>query len=88
MADPGQPASGPVPLTVVRSAGGAACPRCDSPLERVPRRWRDRVLSLWFPVRRYRCTGWQCGWEGVLLRRADGTAPARPRPATRTDRRR
>lgn len=48
----------------------AVCPRCNSPLYRVPRRLFDRLLSLFVPVRRYRCSArekdFTCKWEGLL----------------------
>jgi hypothetical protein len=43
-----------------------ACPLCGGPLERVPRQWLDRLLSLFSPRRRYRCRTWRCNWEGTL----------------------
>lgn len=41
-----------------------ACPRCSSALFGVARRWPDRLLSLFVPLRRYRCISLQCSWEG------------------------
>ena len=41
-----------------------ACPRCGSPVTRVHRHPFDRVISLIYPVRRYRCR--TCPWEGLL----------------------
>ena len=45
-----------------------ACPICSGPVERVRRRFIDRLVSLITPVHRYRCQakGWGCGWEGNL----------------------
>jgi hypothetical protein len=43
-----------------------ACPRCGEPLLRVPRRWSDRLRSLFKPVRRYRCDWLGCNWAGTL----------------------
>jgi hypothetical protein len=36
-------------------------------VNRVPRRVIDRLLSLVYPVRRYRCRSFICHWEGNLL---------------------
>jgi len=48
------------------------CPVCGSPLYRVHRRPRDRFLSWFVPVRRYRCKNHDCGWSGLRV----GTAHA------------
>ena len=50
----------------VRSTGQPACPRCGGPLERIRRRWVDRLLSLLIPVRRYHCYSMGCNWTGRL----------------------
>ena len=43
------------------------CPRCGATgLVRVQRRAVDRLLGLFVPMRRYRCTHVECGWEGNL----------------------
>ena len=47
------------------------CPGCRSAgptlkLERVPRRFSDRLASLIRPLHRYRCRADGCGWEGTL----------------------
>lgn len=46
----------------------SVCPCCNGPVERVRRRFVDRLLSLVAPVQRYRCRakGWDCDWEGNL----------------------
>ena len=58
------------------------CPHCESRAFRVPRRFRDRALSLIVPVRRYRCASNDCSWEGnrAVPR---GTRPAGLAPADR-----
>jgi hypothetical protein len=61
-----------------RIARGICCPACTGNLERIARRWPDRMLSLWVPVRRYRCTAQTCGWQGVLRRWSD-MAPTAPK---------
>jgi hypothetical protein len=43
------------------------CPRCGGKLHRIHRRWRDRVVSLYVPVRRYRCGDPSCGWSGMRV---------------------
>ena len=43
------------------------CPRCQSSVNRVPRRFIDRLISLAYPVHRYRCRSFICNWEGNLL---------------------
>jgi hypothetical protein len=68
------------------------CPQCQGRLDRVPRGVFDRVLSLFVPLRRYRCRSARCGWEGLLRRSAapadaeDGRVyafePSRQGPAT------
>jgi len=45
------------------------CPRCQGALIRIKRRPIDRVISLLFPRRRYRCVAIGCGWEGSLSAR-------------------
>ena len=52
---------------LVRSASQTAlrCPRCCGGVHRVHRRWGDRVVSLFVPVRRYRCSNRECGWCGI-----------------------
>jgi predicted RNA-binding Zn-ribbon protein involved in translation (DUF1610 family) len=43
------------------------CPVCGSPLSRIHRRPRDRLLSWFVPVRRYRCKNRGCGWSGLRV---------------------
>ena len=42
------------------------CPECHSSLNRVPRRFIDRLVSLVYPVHRYHCRSFACAWEGNL----------------------
>ena len=51
---------------IVRHAHGLACPRCRSPVYRVPRRWLDVLMSIFQPVRRYHCRSLLCSWKGNL----------------------
>ena len=43
-----------------------ACPKCGSGVERISRRWIDRLMSRLVPSRRYRCRSISCKWEGNL----------------------
>lgn len=40
------------------------CPRCHGNLIRTPRRFIDRLRSLFTPVQRYRCDRFSCRWVG------------------------
>ena len=40
------------------------CLRCDEPATRVKRRLIDRLVSLFKPVKRYRCD--YCDWEATI----------------------
>ena len=44
------------------------CPVCHAPVDRIHRRFIDRILNLFRPSYRYRCRskGWGCEWEGNL----------------------
>jgi len=42
------------------------CPKCGGDLLRVRRFAVDRLLSLFVPVRRFRCV--ECVWEGLVTR--------------------
>jgi hypothetical protein len=46
------------------------CPECGSGLIRVRRRPVDRLLSAFVPVRRFRCSGMQCVYEGNVAKNA------------------
>ncbi len=50
-------------------AAARKCPYCGGPVERIRRRPADRLLSFFYPVRRYRCFNLACRWEGILRRR-------------------
>jgi hypothetical protein len=58
-----QPAS---ELFVTSKSASPVCPECQSSLNRVPRRFIDRLLSLVYPVHRYHCRSFMCNWEGNL----------------------
>jgi len=45
---------------------GRPCPVCNSSTNRIPRRLIDLILSIFTPVRRYRCRAMSCTWEGNL----------------------
>jgi hypothetical protein len=42
------------------------CPCCGASVDRITRRWHDRVAALVVPSRRYRCANVRCGWQGNL----------------------
>src|SRR5947208_1554149 len=42
------------------------CPECHSSLNRIRRRFVDRLVSLFYPVHRYHCRSFVCNWEGNL----------------------
>lgn len=41
------------------------CPKCDGSLGRTHRTGIDRLISVYVPVRRYRCRTDGCGWSGL-----------------------
>jgi hypothetical protein len=45
---------------------GQPCPVCNASTHRISRRFIDRLLSIFMPVRRYRCQSMKCTWEGNL----------------------
>lgn len=51
------------------------CPRCGSQVLAVHRRWFDRVISLFVPLRRYTCDEDDCGFSFVRVRRDWTGAP-------------
>ena len=44
------------------------CPHCGGDLMRIRRRPVDRLLSVFVPVRRFRCVNFRCIWEGNVRR--------------------
>ena len=50
-------------------SSGVTCPRCQASVFRVSRRVVDMLLSVFMPVRRYRCISIECSWEGNLRAR-------------------
>jgi predicted RNA-binding Zn-ribbon protein involved in translation (DUF1610 family) len=46
-----------------------ACPRCGSDLRRIHRSTSDRILGLFVPLRRYRCSNRECAWQGLRVSR-------------------
>jgi len=58
------PATGPY---VITKSSGPVCPACGSSgLNRIPRRFIDRLISLVYPVHRYHCQAFVCNWEGNI----------------------
>lgn len=43
------------------------CPLCGEDLRRTHRRQRDRIASIYVPVRRYRCRSRACRWSGLRV---------------------
>ncbi len=60
-----------LPSHAGRSALGPDCPHCKGLVYRIPRRFADKILSIFLLVHRYRCRSWPCGWEGLLLATED-----------------
>jgi predicted RNA-binding Zn-ribbon protein involved in translation (DUF1610 family) len=54
------------------------CPLCGEAVQRIHRHLFDRVLSFVYPVRRYRCKRFRCGWEGTLKLRPGSKTEAGP----------
>lgn len=54
------------------------CPVCHGRVERVRRKFFDRLLSLVSPRRRYRCISPLCQWEAAV--RVGRTPKPRPQP--------
>lgn len=42
------------------------CPRCNGSAYRIERRFVDLLMSIFVPLRRYRCGRMGCIWEGNL----------------------
>ena len=53
------------------------CPRCDGSLYRIHRTGIDRLISLYVPVRRYRCRADGCRWSGLRIGRGHGGSARR-----------
>ena len=54
------------PLSPHAGTAGPICPECSAILNRVPRRFIDRVINIVYPVHRYHCRSFLCGWQGTL----------------------
>jgi transposase-like protein len=54
------------PAYVMNNVSEHGCPLCTAFLIRVKRRTRDRLISLFVPLERYRCLDFSCNWEGNL----------------------
>jgi hypothetical protein len=48
-----------------------ACPRCGGEVHRIHRRWYDRLLDLYVPVRRYQCKDPECCWRGLRVKHSN-----------------
>lgn len=63
------------------STGGEVeplCPKCGSALHRIQRDIVDRLISLAWPIRRYRCDNFLCEWEGNLRHRPNSAPRLAP----------
>jgi hypothetical protein len=54
------------------------CPQCGGELTRMHRRWSDRVLGWFVPLRRYQCRNHDCAWQGLRVYRSKRAERARP----------
>lgn len=58
------------PLASTQDTGHSSCarecPRCNSSVFRVSRRFIDMLISMFITIHRYRCISMQCNWEGNL----------------------
>ena len=54
------------------------CPQCGSELQRVHRRSSDRIISIFVPVRRYRCNNRECGWSGTRVSTSSSHGHGKP----------
>ena len=54
------------PISPHARTAGPICPECRAILNRLPRRLIDRLMSIVYPVHRYRCRSFLCGWQGTL----------------------
>jgi hypothetical protein len=61
------------------AAAGHACPLCGGAVDRVRRRFIDRLLSQILPVYRYRCNMPGCHWEGNLRQERPSLLSGEPR---------
>jgi hypothetical protein len=52
------------------------CPKCSGGIHRVHRHRLDRLINLYVPVHRYRCTNDTCRWCGLRVTLSHGTSPA------------
>jgi len=48
---------------------GRDCPVCGGYLRRTHRQFLDRVISVFVPMARYRCSNQDCRWSGLRIRR-------------------
>jgi hypothetical protein len=56
----------PAASIATNSTSVTVCPKCRASVNRVPRRFIDRLMSLVHPVHRYHCRSFVCSWEGNL----------------------
>lgn len=56
------------------SLAAISCPRCGGPIHRIHRKPLDRLISLYVPVRRYRCHNSACAWRGLRVGKHQASA--------------
>jgi hypothetical protein len=56
-------------LTTMPRFRARECPTCGGGLRRIHRRSLDRLISVFVPVRRYRCRNNECRWQGLRVGR-------------------
>ena len=61
-------------LTIMR------CPKCGGGIHRIHRTAVDRLVSLYVPVRRYRCESEACRWRGLRVGKHQLSARRREQP--------
>lgn len=40
------------------------CPVCDEKIQRAEQNLRDHLVGIFFPLKRYECSDYKCGWNG------------------------
>jgi len=56
------------------------CPHCGGNIHRVHRTRLDHLISVFVPVRRYRCANRECGWKGVRVTAPKSLPISKPTP--------
>lgn len=56
------------------------CPKCGRDIHRIHRTRLDHVISVFVPVRRYRCTDRECRWQGLRVTAPKSLPVSKPAP--------